>query len=181
MASRNNPIWVELVQLIPIVSLALPFILQGKVDLSGAGFGFALGALLNLPIYALILQRGYVLNPILLGAALWLGVGGVAFNVPIDPIAKWLIETQAFGLFLAAFGVGVVTTFLSPHGYAGCSSDDRRWLRRSSLFLLALTLAALAWAWLFRGDVRMGGGAPFIVLNVARRVLIARGSRTPNR
>jgi hypothetical protein len=34
----------------------------------------------------------------------------------------------------------------------------------------------VGWAWLFRHNIRLGGGLPFIVLNVARRVI---GRRAP--
>jgi hypothetical protein len=49
------------------------------------------------------------------------------------------------------------------------------------LRLLGLTLVIVAWAWFFRHDIRVGGGLPFIVLNVARRVMGRRapGTATP--
>jgi hypothetical protein len=171
MQVRRNPAWAELIQLLPILSLALPFMLEGKVDLGRAGGGFLLGAALMPAISVLVVLRGHVLNPILIGVGLWLGVGALAFQLRLEAVAGWLGSTQAFGLFLAAFAVGVVTTFLSPQGYVGVRSSDARWLRRASLALLGLTAAIMGWAWWFRHDIRLGGGAPFIVLNVARRAL----------
>ena len=126
----------------------------------------------------LLVRLGRVLNPILVGTGLWLCLGAVAFNVPVAALALWLGETQAFGLFVAAFGVGIVTTLFSPSGYIGCQHRDARWVRRASAALLALTGLAAAWAFWFRADVRLGGGLPFIVVNVVRRIMIRRAPRS---
>ena len=177
MQPRRRAVWAELIQLVPIISLALPFIVAGKVDLARAAPGFLLGALLALPISAAVVWRKYLLNPILVGTGLWLWLGLLAFYVPVPALKTWLIETQAFGLFLGALLAGVVTTLWSPAGYIACASADPRWTRKASLGLLGLTLVIVIWAWLFRHDIRVGGGLPFIVLNVVRRVI---GRRAPS-
>jgi hypothetical protein len=174
MATSRNPVWAELVQLVPVIVLAFPFILAGKVDLAQAGWGFLVGAILTVPISALVLARGRLLNPILVGTALWLWLGALAFQMQVAPLARWLIETQAFGLFLAAFAVGAIATFYLPHGYVACASSDGRWIRRASLGLLGFTALVVLWAWMFRNNVRLGGGLPFIALNLARRIVARR-------
>jgi len=176
MATRRNPIGAELVQLVPIISLAFPFIVAGKVDISRAGPGFLVGALLAIVISALVVLRKHMLNPILVGTGLWLCLGAIAFHVPVPSLVTWLAHTNAFGLFVAVLGVGLAATLLSPSGYVACGSSDTRFVRRASLGLLGLTLVIVAWAWIFRHGIRLGGGLPFIVLNVARRVL---GRRAP--
>ena len=123
-----------------------------------------------------VLYSRALLNPILVGANLWLWLGALAFALEVQPLVAWLAETQAFGLFVGALAVGLVTTFRSPSGYVACPSADPGWTRRASYLLLALTAAVVVWSWLFRHDVRLGGGLPFIVLNVARRVM---GRRAP--
>ena len=176
MAIRRNAVWAELVQLVPIISLAFPFIIEGRVDISRAGTGFLIGALLAIPISSIVVLCNQLLNPILVGAGIWLWLGALAFKLPVAPLAAWMVETQAFGLFAAALAAGLAATLISPHGYVACRSSDPRWIRRASLGLLGLTLVILCWTWLFRRDIRLGGGVPFIVLNVARRVL---GRRAP--
>ena len=171
MVTRKNPAWAELVQLVPVVSLALPFILVGSVDLQRAGTGFLVAALLSLPVMAFIRIRQQLQNPILLGTALWLWLGALGFNVPVDAVAEWLTQTQAFGLFVGALAVGLVATFRWRYGYIACQSTDTVWIRRASFTLLGLTLVTVIWAWLFRHDIRLGGGLPFIALNMARRAL----------
>jgi hypothetical protein len=177
VTNPKQPVWAELVQLVPIVSFALPFVLKGEVDIGRAATGFAIGALLAVAISALVVRLGHVLNPILVGTGVWLCLGAVAFNVPVPALSAWLVETQAFGLFVAAFAVGVVAMNVSRAGTIGCRHDDARWVRRASFVLLALTALAAAWAFWFRADVRLGGGLPFIVVNVVRRVMIRRAPR----
>jgi hypothetical protein len=174
VASSPNPVWAELVQLVPVVSLALPFILTGKVDLAQAGVGLVVGAMLTLPVTLLVVLKGAVLNPILLGTALWLWAGLVAFSLPVPALREALIAAQGFGLFAGVVAVAVPALAFSPEGFIGCRSSDARFVRRASLGLLALALVVLAWSWVFRADIRLGGGLPFIVLNVVRRAIVRR-------
>ena len=160
MPLHRNPPWAELVQLVPVVCLALPFIVAGGVDLEQAGPGFVLGALLTVPATALVAWRGHALNPITTGTALWLWVGALAFGLPVESLRGWLVDTQAFGLFVAALAAVAVAHLRAPH--------------RVTWALLGLGVAAIGWAWVWRHDIRLGGGLPFITLNVVRRVLIAR-------
>jgi hypothetical protein len=169
-----NAVWLELVQLVPVVSFALPFIVQGEVELARAAPGFLIGAVLFVLVSLLLLHRKAVSNPILVGTGMWLVLGALAFNLPIEPLASSLSATQGFSLFVVIGVVGLVATFTSKAGFIGCPSGDMAWVRRTSLVLLALAVAAAAWAFLFRADIRLGGGLPFIVLNVTRRVLIRR-------
>jgi hypothetical protein len=178
--ARKNPVWAELVQLLPILSLAFPFIVQGRVDLERAGSGFLVGALLSIPITAIIQRARHLHNPILVGTNLWLWLGVIGFDLPFSGLAALLVETQAFGLFLAALLVGTLCTFWSPYGYVACRTNDSRWLRRNSLLLLGLTLGTVVWSWYFRADIRLGGGLPFIVLNVVRRLLVVRAPVPPS-
>ena len=176
---RQQPVWLELVQLVPIISLAFPFIVAGKIDLARAGSGLLVAALLTLPVSGLVLFAKGILNPILVGTGLWLWVSAVAFLLPAASLVAWLSEAQGAGLFLGVVAVGISTTFLSPQGFIGARHPDARWLRRSSWTLLALAFVALGASWFFRHDIRAGGGLPFILLNVARRALVLRAPPTP--
>jgi hypothetical protein len=172
-----NPPWAELVQLVPIVTLALPFILAGKIDFERAGAALLVAALLTLPASAFVLAKGWVLNPILVGTALWLWLAAAAFRAPLPRIVALLSDAQGAGLFAGVLAVGVVTTVASPHGFVGCRHPNRAWLLRASLLLLALSALTLGWSWVFRQNIRLGGGLPFIVLNVARRMLVLRAPK----
>ncbi len=175
MAVRANPVWAELVQLVPVVTLASSFLVSGEVDLGRAGPLFGVAALLTVPATGLVWWRGHVANPILLGTAIWLWVGAAVFASGWPAGAALIADARAAALFASALAVGVVSTATSPQGYVGARSDDAAWIRRTSLALLTFTAAALAWSWMFRADLRLGNGLPFIVLNLARRALVARG------
>ncbi len=171
MTTGRRAIWAELVQLIPVISLALPFIVQGTVDLRKAGVGFAVAAVLSVLVTLVVALRGYLVNPILIGAACWLWVGAIGFVVPVAPLRVLIAETQAAGLFLGALVAGAVSLYVSPYGYVACRTRDRQWVRDSSWWLLVATALALVWSWWFRSDIRLGGGLPFIALNAGRRLL----------
>ena len=168
----QNPVWIELVQLLPVISLALPFIVRGEVDLARAASGFLLGATLFVTVSWLVLHVKGVLNPILVGTGIWLVLGALAFNVPLESLASRISSTQGFSLFAVIVVVGLATMLASPEGFIGYRGADVAWIRRTSLVLLAVAIAAAAVAFRFRSDIRIGGGLPFIVLNVARRALI---------
>jgi hypothetical protein len=172
-----NPPWAELVQLVPIVTLALPFIVAGKIDFERAGTALLVAALLTVPASALVLAKGWALNPILIGTALWLWLSAAAFRAPLPGLVAVLSDAQGAGLFAGVLAAGLVSTFASPLGFVGCRHPDRAWVLRASLVLLALSTLALGWSWVFRQNIRLGGGLPFIVLNVARRVLVLRAPK----
>jgi hypothetical protein len=159
---------------VPIVSLALPIILAGKIDFARAGTALLVAALLTIPVSALVLVRHAVLNPILVGTALWLWLAAIAFELGSPRLVAALSEAQAAGLFLGVVAVGVVTTTISPQGFVGTIHSDRAWIKQTSWWLLGLAVAVTAWAWVFRHNVRLGGGLPFLALNIARRRVILR-------
>ena len=173
-SARPNPVWAELVQLVPIVSLALPIILAGKIDFARAATALLVAALLTIPVSALVVLRHAVLNPILIGTALWLWVSAVAFELGSPSLVAALSEAQAAGLFVGVVAVGFVATLISPQGFVGTIHSNRAWIKQTSLMLLGLAIAVTAWAWVFRHNVRVGGGLPFLVLNIVRRRLILR-------
>lgn len=168
-----NPVWAELVQLVPVVVLASSFLVAGEIDPSRAAPLFLVAAVLTVPVTAAVVARGHVLNPILVGTAVWLWAGAAAFGIPVPALSGPIAAAPGAGLFGCAFVVGLGALF-HPAGYVGARHPDPAWVRKASLGLLALTLAAVAWAWVLRADLRLGNGLPFVAVNVARRVLIAR-------
>jgi hypothetical protein len=173
VSKASNPVWTELVQLVPVITLALPFIVKGEVELARAASGFLAGAAAFVLVTALVLSRKAVLNPILVGTGVWLVLGALAFNVPIELLASSLVAAQGASLFVVIAVVGLVATFASPEGFIG-APNAAGWVRRASLLLLALAVLAAAWAVYFRANIRLGAGVPFIALNVVRRVLLRR-------
>ncbi len=173
---RPNPVWAEALQLVPVLVLAFPIIARGEVELSSLGVAFGLAASLALAVAAGIRAAGHLLNPILVGTYVWLGLGALGFAIGVPALAEVLAETQGFALF-AIVGMVLLAFLPTETGSIGARAEPA-WVRRASLGLLAIAALALAWSWAFRHDVRLGGGLPFIVLNVVRRVAIARQGRS---
>ncbi len=174
---RPNPVWSELVQLVPVITLAFPIIVRGEVALAQLAPAFMVAAVLAALVSGFVLWRDAVLNPILVGTGVWLATGAIGFGAPVAPLARMVAETQALGLFVCALAVGIAALAYAPQGAIGARHSDTAWVRRASLWLVGAMVAAVAWAWFFRDDVRLGGGLPFIALNIFRRVTIAREMR----
>lgn len=168
--SRAKNIAVEVLQFAPILTLASTFVVSGEVDLGRAAALFVVAAGEAIVITALVLTLRRPLNPVLLGTHLWLLLGAVGFGIPIEPLADVLGRTHAVGLFASAVVVGAVLTAVAPTGYIGVEIP-RRTVLSASAVLLGLTLLAAVWSWFFVDNIRLGGGLPFILLNVTRRVM----------
>ncbi len=176
--ARSKAIAAEVVQFAPILTLASSFIVAGDVDLARAATLFVVAAGEAVVITAGLLALRRPLNPVLLGTNLWLVLGALAFGLPLEGPARLLGEIRAVGLFGCALVVGVVLTAAARGGYLGAELPERGAVLRGSALVLVLTAAALVWSWIFVDDIRVGGGLPFIVLNVSRRVIARRMSRS---
>ncbi len=172
--SRAAAITVELVQLVPILTLASSFIVAGQVDLERASALFTVSAALAVVITTALAVARAPLNTVLLGTDLWLLLGAVAFGVPVGPLAAALGRLQGAGLFACVLLTGLVLSAAAPRGFLGLAAENGRRRRAGSLALLLLTAGALAWSAAFVDDIRLGGGLPFIALNVSRRILLRR-------
>ncbi len=169
--SRARAITAEVIQFAPILTLASSFVVSGAVDLERAATLFVVAAVEAVAVTVAVLALRGRLNPVLLGTNLWLILGAVGFGLPVGPLAELLGRFQAAGLFACALLVGVALTGASPTGYVGVELSSRRAVLAGSAIMLLLTAAALAWSLVFVDNVRLGGGLPFILLNVSRRVL----------
>ena len=159
---------IEVVQFVPVLTLAAGFVISGEIDLSVAGARFAVAAAAAVLIVGGLALRRVPQNPFLVGADLWLLLGAISFNVPIEPAKAALVQLGGGGLFLGALLVGLGYTVARPEGYLGVQSKQTRTL---SVVLLLLTAAAAAWAMSRPEDIRLGAALPFIAINVLRRVM----------
>ncbi|MDG1484265.1 MAG: hypothetical protein P8R54_32030 [Myxococcota bacterium] len=159
---------IEVVQFIPVLTLAAGFVLAGEIDLSVAAARFAIAAVLAVLIVGGLTWKKVRLNPFLVGADLWLLVGAVSFNLPIEPVKAAMVAAGGGGIFVGALLVGLAYTLTQPEGYLGVVSDKTRPL---SVVLLVLTAAGAAWAVAHPDSIRLGAALPFIAVNVLRRVM----------
>lgn len=178
MNSTVRTALTEVIQFAPVLTLAAGFVISGEIDLAVADTRFLIAALLSVPIVGGLAWKGINLNPILLGADLWLVVGAVSFNLPIEPVRDAMAAAGGAGLFVGALLVGLLYTVLRPEGYLGAEGPRTRVF---SVVLLALTVAAVVWSMSRPDDIRLGAALPFIGINVLRRVMgrIAGALRQP--
>jgi len=165
---------VEVVQFVPVLTLAAGFVIAGEIDLSVAAGRFALAAVLAVLIVAGLAWKKVQQNAFLVGADLWLLVGAVSFNVPIGPVEDAMVRAGGGGIFVGALLAGLFYTATQPEGYLGVVSGKTRAL---SVLLLVLTAAAAVWAIAHPDSIRLGAALPFIGINVLRRVMGRLASR----
>jgi len=171
-------ILTEAVQFAPVITLASSFLLAGSVDLEKAGTLFVISGVGAVVITALLACKRVLLNPVLLGTNLWLVIGAFAFGFSIPSLSRITAQMAASGLFGCVFVLGAVMTFSLRTGFVGMDIPDRGAVIRLSLILLAFTGIALILSWVFRDNIRLGGGLPFILLNIIRRMMIRRYSKS---
>ena len=179
--NRAKNILTEVIQFVPIITLAFTFIAKGGVDLEQAGPLFVISGILAVGITIWLITANVTQNPILLASNIWLVVGALAFGVPIPALAALLSQTNAALLFAVILLVGITQTALkTPTGFIGMTNVAPHIVRRLSLIMLGLSAAILVWAVMFKSNIRLGGGLPFIVLNVTRRMLMRRATASGN-
>jgi hypothetical protein len=164
----------EAVQFVPVITLASSFLVSGGVDLERAGTLFVVSGVGAVVITVVLLLMKVLLNPVLVGTNLWLCMGALAFGLPLEGLAGVLAQLQAGGLYTCVLLAGIVFTALLPTGYIGMEHPDPAIVKKMSIMLLILTGTILVWSLIFVENIRLGGGLPFIILNVTRRVMIRR-------
>lgn len=167
----------EAVQFVPVITLASSFLISGGVDLQRAGTLFVIAGAGAVVITAVLLFFKVLLNPILVGTNLWLCIGALSFGLQINGLTGVLAQFQAGGLYACALLVGIVFTAVLPTGYIGMQHPDSATVKKMSIILLIVTGVILAWSLVLVKDIRLGGGLPFIILNMTRRVMINRVKR----
>ncbi len=168
---RARTLALEAIQFAPILTLASTFVVSGEVDLERASTLFIVAAAEAVVISAVVaLLRGRF-NTILIGTNVWLIMGAAAFGVPITPLADILGQMQATALFVCVLFVGLGLSWWSPHGFIGLDVRDAAARLTGSRYLILLTFLFMLWSQVFAHDIRLGGGFPFIMLNVSRRLL----------
>ena len=131
---------------------------------------FKISSIVAMVELAVLLTRPSIANRLIIGANIWLALGGAAAFLE----QWWLLRVyQHFGeasLFAPIFAVGVVSIAVSPAGFIGKVGTRAVVLQRSVLLLLAVS-AALSIAVYYRGNVKYGAVFPVIALSWLNRLL----------
>ncbi|OFZ56007.1 MAG: hypothetical protein A2428_08645 [Bdellovibrionales bacterium RIFOXYC1_FULL_54_43] len=111
------------------------------------------------------------LNRLLMGANLFLAIGGIAFLLELDTVLAFYGQMMETTLFLAVVIVGLVSTFFTSRGFIEVADRQPQDIRRYSQYLLVITATCTVVSVIFRGNVLLAGTVPFVALIVARKLL----------
>jgi hypothetical protein len=175
--TKKQAVLAETVQFVPVIILAFSFLVKGDVDLNRAQFLFLVSGTLAAVMTAFLIVKKVLLNPILFGTNIWLVLGAVAFSIPIPPLADLIGSLQAAGLYVCVFAVAIGFSFGKRTGFIGMEHPNPGVIRKLSLIMLVFAGLVLVCSYVFVDNIRLGGGLPFILLNVTRRVMIRRSRR----
>jgi hypothetical protein len=143
---------------------------QGKPTDERLVWAFKVCALVAAVELAVLVWRRAPANRLIVGANVWLLVGGVAAWLQQWWVLKGYAQVGEAGVFVAMLAVGLVTTAWSSTGFVAAVGERRRVLA-CSLALLASVAVALASAIYFRGDVKFAAVLPVIALSWLGRLL----------
>ena len=176
--SKLKAFVLEAVQFVPVIVFASSFLVSGGVDLSLAATLFVIAGIGAFVISAALIIGKVQLNPVLLGTNIWLCVGALVFGVPVPAIAGVFAKVQAAGLFACVLAVSVPLMMFSPAGFIGMRHPNPKTVRALSLQLLIAAAVVFVWSIIMVDNIRLGGGLPFILLNVTRRMMMRRAVKS---
>ena len=132
---------------------------------------FELAAIVAAIQLVILLPRHQPANRLILGANLYLLVGGAAAVTH----QWWVLEAynvlRESAIFLFMLAVGGVTTWATPSGFVAVDGAPRDEVRRASLWMLGATLAAVVTAVVFRGHRTWAAVVPVLALALLHRWL----------
>lgn len=131
---------------------------------------FEFGALAGVIQLLIVAFQPNPVNRLILGANLYLIVGGVAALFHQWWVFRLYGSLQESAIFIFILCVGVVSTFATAPGFLSVHTSAKKAVNNYSYLLLAATVIALTCSYLFQGDRAWSVVVPIIVLAVLQRV-----------
>lgn len=172
--------WIfALVQFVPLSFFASFAYWNGSPDRERWMLAYEYAAVAAVVQLLIVLPQRRPANRLILGASLYLIVGGLAAITQQIWLLRIYRDFQESAIFGCILFVGILTTLWSPVGYVGAATIDRATtelatIRRSSIILLVATLLALGCSVLFRGNRQRAAVWPIVGLAIVQRVLASR-------
>lgn len=158
-----------LIQFLPLSSFASFAFWNGVPGNERWIQAFELGALAGVIQLIIISFQPNPVNRLILGANLYLIVGGIAAFFQ----QWWLFELygslQESAIFIFILCVGLVSTFATAAGFLSVQTHAKTMVKKYSYYLLAATLIALLCSLLFQGQRAWSVVIPIIVLALLQR------------
>ena len=157
---------INLLTFLPLFSFVLVARLHGMTDLAWKE-AFLLSGLIFMVVIAIQLHAKVVIDRVMLGVNIFLAVGALAFLADIDPLLYYYGMYKGVAFLSCIAAVGLITSCFSESGFIGVASHNKKLIRDSSLQLLAINFAAIAWSFVMNADgLIISVVLPYIVLRV---------------
>lgn len=162
--------WIfALIQFLPLSAFATYAFWDGVPTNERWIHAFEFGALAGVVQLIIISLQPSPVNRLILGANLYLIVGGVAAFLQQWWLFKLYGSLQESAIFIFILGVGLVSTFATAGGFLSVKTEARAKVINYSYILLAITVAALVCSFVFQGNRTWSVVVPIIVLAVLQR------------
>jgi hypothetical protein len=169
----------KLVQFLPLTIFVLISRIYGTTD-DVWSMAFQIGAVAACLQILIFIVSKKSLNRILLGTNLFLILGGVGFYFRFKPILNIYGTMREATIFCSLLLVGIVSTLFTQRGYIDTDKllDNKVTIKKSSIFLLAITAVSLVISVLMRGNIWLSGTLPFIFILVAKSLLVKKMAKS---
>jgi hypothetical protein len=129
---------------------------------------FVASSIVAILTMTILLYNKVILNRLMIGINSYLITGSLGLFTKPDWIHQVYGKLEASGMLAWIIIVGVISLLISPAGFIGVTSQDRRKVVMSSLYLLLVALGAFFVSWYFQGNKLYAEFIPFIALFSAR-------------
>ena len=158
-----------LIQFLPLSSFASFAFWNGVPTNERWIQAFEFGALAGVIQLIIIYFQPNPVNRLILGANLYLIVGGVAAFLHQWWLFKLYGSLQESAIFIFILGVGLVATFATAAGFLSVKTSAGHKVKNYSYCLLVATVMALSCSLIFQGDRTWSVIVPIIVLALLQR------------
>ncbi|MDH5429606.1 MAG: hypothetical protein OEZ57_16425 [Nitrospirota bacterium] len=132
---------------------------------------FVAGSLVAILTTTILLYNHVLLNRLMLGINLYLVIGSIGLVTQHAGINEVYGDLKASGMLAAIIIVGALSLVVSPAGFIGVLSQDRKMVVIFSLSLLLVAVLAFSASLYFQGDKLYSEIIPFLGLFAARKIL----------
>ncbi|MCG8529497.1 MAG: hypothetical protein MI749_02410 [Desulfovibrionales bacterium] len=142
------------------------------------GVVFMVSGLAAIVVTSICLHKKISLNRIFLGINIYLCCGGLTFATKQWWLTRVYEHFQASGMILWVIIIGLISTLVSPNGFVGVHSPDKKRIQTFSVYLILLSLGAFAVSYAFRGNALLSEMIPFVGLVVGYNVFKKKAMET---
>lgn len=132
---------------------------------------FAAGSLVAILTTAILWYNHVLLNRLMLGINVYLVVGSIGLITKHTWINEVYGNLKASGMLVAIIIVGAISLVMTPAGFIGVTSPNRKIVTIFSVSLLLISVLAFSMSLYFQGNKLYSEVIPFLGLFAARKIL----------